>query len=283
MEQKTGLRKLWAKFKASIRSQTSSRRSTMAVTSPASKTIPSQAASGDAPVASARQDAPSSGQQSKTLSIEGNVHKTESSTSMERVITPHAALSAPSAIEVDEDEEPSELYMPLAYQSFPSTRDELANKERFERAQAVYIEYGKTFEIADWRRPSNATVDRVEKKPRMRVKYTCHECKNVYGREKVCTKCGHNRCNSCTRYPAKKSPEQLQAKKGKRVEAAPRSHTQITEGACHECKTGFKIGAPACTNCEHEICERCLKETVLESPLTAPPLRPPHSTVLIGS
>lgn len=45
----------------------------------------------------------------------------------------------------------------------------------------------------------------------MRVKYTCHNCKTVFGHERICANCQHKRCSECTRYPPKKKKDKAKA------------------------------------------------------------------------
>lgn len=140
---------------------------------------------------------------------------------------------------------------------------------RYQRAQDVFKKYNLEIDPTDWQQADNSSVPRVEKKTRMRVRYTCHECKQTFGREKQCSNCPHMRCDSCVRYPAKKT-----AGKGKQkvpAETDPSTMSAPTTGACHACKTSFNLGATECENCQHEICSTCLKETVMASPATAPP------------
>ncbi|KAF3483105.1 uncharacterized protein GIQ15_02429 [Arthroderma uncinatum] len=47
--------------------------------------------------------------------------------------------------------------------------------------------------------------ERVWRRPRRRVRWTCHECSSMFtGGEKICLKCQHERCNDCIRDPPKK-------------------------------------------------------------------------------
>ncbi|KAK2841536.1 hypothetical protein FQN49_006163 [Arthroderma sp. PD_2] len=47
--------------------------------------------------------------------------------------------------------------------------------------------------------------ERVWRKPRRRVRWTCHECSSMFtGGEKTCLQCQHERCNDCIRDPPKK-------------------------------------------------------------------------------
>lgn len=151
----------------------------------------------------------------------------------------------------------------------PMSSDKEATALRYQRAQDVFKKYNLEIEPADWQHNDNSSVPRVEKKTRMRVRYTCHECKQTFGRDKKCSNCSHVRCDSCVRYPAKKTGDKARQKQV--VEVAPSTLVAPTTGACHECKTTFDLGATECENCNHEICSRCLKETVMASPATAPP------------
>lgn len=43
---------------------------------------------------------------------------------------------------------------------------------------------------------------RVHKKPRMRVRWFCEGCETLFIQGvRICVKCSHRRCNSCTRHP----------------------------------------------------------------------------------
>ncbi|KAM5454839.1 hypothetical protein MaudCBS49596_002136 [Microsporum audouinii] len=47
--------------------------------------------------------------------------------------------------------------------------------------------------------------ERVWRKPRRRVRWTCHECSSMFtGGEKICLQCQHERCSDCIRDPPKK-------------------------------------------------------------------------------
>lgn len=268
-KQKKGIKKLWAKVKASMKADPSVRDSlTTATTTKPEETTP--------PAPTIVSTNPSTEPTKKT--------ETDKPTEPTKAMTP-------GMIEVDDDQS-EETYVIASIQpiqanhrsinipEFISSRTTTSDKERFARAQEVFGKYNMTLDVADWRRSSKSTAERVEKKPRMRVRYTCHECNKVFGREKICSECNHNRCNKCIRYPAKRMGEK--AKKEK-IETTSTPIAPITTGACHECKTEFTIGADACKNCEHKICERCLRETVMASPLTAPPPTTKPITVAAAS
>lgn len=45
------------------------------------------------------------------------------------------------------------------------------------------------------------TVQRVYRKPRQRIRWTCHECETMFIDRKDCKSCGHARCRDCPRTP----------------------------------------------------------------------------------
>ncbi|KAF2772726.1 hypothetical protein EJ03DRAFT_371649 [Teratosphaeria nubilosa] len=53
--------------------------------------------------------------------------------------------------------------------------------------------------------PMVRAVQRVYKKPRQRVRYTCDQCQAILIDRRTCAHCGHDRCETCTRYPPKKA------------------------------------------------------------------------------
>ena len=46
-----------------------------------------------------------------------------------------------------------------------------------------------------------ATVHRVYKRPRQRVRWTCEQCQALFTDREVCQACGHRRCGDCIRSP----------------------------------------------------------------------------------
>ena len=49
--------------------------------------------------------------------------------------------------------------------------------------------------------PSVATVQRVYKKPRQRVRWTCDQCEALFTDRDRCQECGHRKCEDCIRSP----------------------------------------------------------------------------------
>ncbi|KAI7282160.1 hypothetical protein KC345_g3664 [Hortaea werneckii] len=52
------------------------------------------------------------------------------------------------------------------------------------------------------------TVQRVYKKPRQRVRYTCDRCQTIFVDAERCRSCGHDRCSDCNRDPPRKPNRQ---------------------------------------------------------------------------
>lgn len=131
------------------------------------------------------------------------------------------------------------------------------------------------------------TVLRVEKPIRMRVRYTCHLCENLFGIYKHCKRCNHRRCDDCPRHPSKRSKTKDDANKGnsnsakdiltlrkrehgeiaqitrsrsRRSKPAPDGPTpvlQLLQHVCHKCKTHFERRGRLCSTCGHLRCARC--------------------------
>ena len=119
--------------------------------------------------------------------------------------------------------------------------------------------------------------ERVEKQIRMRVRYTCHQCSTTFGSQKECVSCHHRRCTQCARRPPKRVKKAVElVEMVETVEpvtegAAPQTSTAGHERhcTCHMCQTDIAMDVQICPNCQHEVCERCLRETV-DSPQPAP-------------
>lgn len=282
---KRGLKKLWTKVKAALSAEPSKSQSkttlptqnkqtqlSRSVASPVSESTPLIEPVG------VRQPESAGKMETQQLAVD--------SAPNELIVdeTSNTIVPAHDAIEVDETEDAQETYVwhlspmhatdPRRYElpiftarSTPSTR-----RKEFNQAQAVYEKYGIPLDITDWQRLDRSSVDRVEKRQRMRVRYTCHSCQNVFGRDKICSRCSHDRgkCTECVRYPAKRVGEKT---KSQRIVPVEPTEAPITTGACHECKTKFSIGDKSCQNCEHEICATCLRETILDPQSAASPVQ----------
>jgi len=136
-----------------------------------------------------------------------------------------------------------------------------------------------------------AAAERVEKKIRLRVHRTCHNCQSEFGKERVCPKCQHKRCKDCTRSPPKKNKGVKKASAAATTTGAAatpstnsvgiktNSKGQITKPArtggqdlvmkkptqrvrrtCHQCQTLFTNGNKECSNCKHVRCTDCPRD-----------------------
>ncbi|KAM0321699.1 hypothetical protein ACHAQA_009938 [Verticillium albo-atrum] len=97
--------------------------------------------------------------------------------------------------------------------------------------------------------------DLVHKKPRQRIRRTCHECAGLFtSGSKDCAKCGHVRCTDCPRDPPKKDKYPFGYPGD---EFGPNA---IPHHECHECKKIFPGGVAdgtACVKCQHPKCADC--------------------------
>ncbi|KAF4554739.1 Hypothetical protein D9617_3g018070 [Elsinoe fawcettii] len=80
---------------------------------------------------------------------------------------------------------------------------------RDERAQFLLAKYGLAMS-SDFPpernlalRSSNEPLQRIQKRSRLRMHATCHECKTIFGAGSYCVKCKHRRCRLCPRAPPK--------------------------------------------------------------------------------
>lgn len=275
-KQKKGIKKLWFRLKTSMK--TKSDVGQPSTTTP-TRTLPEAPQENPPAIASM---IPSASGIETTPRLEPDSHHDMTPAALE---SRAGLVPSESVIEPDNAEDFEEMYVShlrsapsanIVSRQTPTTvlptltdRKESIEDGRFDRARAVFARYNITLSDDEWPQPSKLANERVEKKPRMRVRYTCHECNKTFGRDKTCSQCGHSRCNTCIRYPPRKTPTE-KAKKAKKAHVSAQAKAPVDTGACHECKTEFRIGDSACPNCEHDICERCLKETILEPPQTAP-------------
>lgn len=97
--------------------------------------------------------------------------------------------------------------------------------------------------------------DLVYRKPRQRVRRTCHECKTLFtAGSKTCANCNHIRCTDCPRDPAKKKKYPFGYPGD---EFGPNA---IPRHECHKCKTMFPGGVAdgtECASCKHPKCQEC--------------------------
>ncbi|KAK0388576.1 hypothetical protein NLU13_4819 [Sarocladium strictum] len=87
--------------------------------------------------------------------------------------------------------------------------------------------------------------DLVHRKPRQRVRRTCHECQTMfYTGNKTCDKCGHIRCTDCPRDPPKKDKYPFGYPGD---EFGPSS---IPHYECEKCKSLYPTNAAHGTECK---------------------------------
>ena len=109
-------------------------------------------------------------------------------------------LDSGEMLEMDDTDEP---LLPML-----STRTRLSNG----RAQKLFAKYGIKYEPSNIPAESRSSDDvrRIEKPIRIRIHWTCHECKTSFAVSRTCTNCGHRRCRDCPRSPAKRVREVME-------------------------------------------------------------------------
>lgn len=170
-------------------------------------------------------------------------------------------------IEVDDKvDEPSTPTGPTSSpEETPTTRPQQPSNEaemRFQKAQALFARYNVQLNEADWNMRPREPYERVPKKIRMRVRYTCHHCSTTFGRDRVCVTCQHRCCTRCARYPPRRDRANTITTTAPPADN-PGEASRNVEASCHECQTGFELGATECPNCHHRICGRCLQEATI--------------------
>ncbi|KAL7788937.1 hypothetical protein V8C37DRAFT_387296 [Trichoderma ceciliae] len=88
-----------------------------------------------------------------------------------------------------------------------ASRERRAAKIKANRENAPILpDYGPVEKNVVLKRPSKTGgQDLVHKKPRQRVRRTCHECQTLFmAGNKTCERCNHVRCTDCPRDPPKK-------------------------------------------------------------------------------
>jgi hypothetical protein len=108
-----------------------------------------------------------------------------------------------NALEVDEDviDDFDDTEEPIIPVDASTGRPGLSE----EKARLLFEHYGlkyPTLKRTQQEPPSK--IRRVEKPVRIRLHWSCHHCNTAFGRDKVCTSCGHGRCGECARAPAQR-------------------------------------------------------------------------------
>lgn len=141
-----------------------------------------------------------------------------------------------------------------------SNREELLKRQ--ERARTLFEKYDVQFDTSLWDTHPKSQRERVHKAPRIRVRWTCHECKTTFGHDMTCVECAHHRCRSCARNPPKRNKTKAAKAAALATDRSNPSNDEGHEGRCHECQANFQIGLQECSNCHHRICDRCLRESL---------------------
>jgi rRNA maturation endonuclease Nob1 len=152
-------------------------------------------------------------------------------------------------------------------------------------------------------------VMRVEKKIKVRVRHSCHQCATLYTKGRICSNCGHNRCLVCPREPARRLHDRSQSTRvdtrsqlasmesqagqqqqpssstpnqqgppptyapivQRSTSEAPGRPFQRVQSSCHRCESSFVPGtAHHCPNCGHQKCDLCPRQL-------ADPVLPPEN------
>ena len=120
-----------------------------------------------------------------------------------------------------------------------STRDPVRFSDRSERTRALLARYGFDPQEAEWTRPKEKPVQRVQKSIRMRIRFWCHHCSTQYGSSKTCPQCAHQRCNRCVRHPPRRTTPRA------RLADAALTNNALSTGTLHTVLTGEPDPNPA--------------------------------------
>ncbi|KAI0132094.1 hypothetical protein BJ170DRAFT_230799 [Xylariales sp. AK1849] len=132
-------------------------------------------------------------------------------------------------------------------------RDELARKQ--EQSAPIVPHYGFAEPIVVKRASKTGGQPLVHKPPRMRVRRNCHKCNTLFPTSnRVCERCGHRRCDDCTKSPNKKK---------KYPYGYPGDEPGVNSPSfysCHECNEKFPPNTEnglECESCLHQKCDDC--------------------------
>lgn len=182
---------------------------------------------------------------------------TDPADAVEQPPTKLQAMKPSALIEIDDEE----LAMDRDFDLVIPSRTPI--EQRTQGIALIFAKYGLQYAADEMFARPKPQVERVERKPRMRVHYTCHECNTTFGIDRACRTCNHQRCRDCSRYPPKKK-NKAKAKRAPAITEPVKqpSPPNLTTGPCHECQTEFSLGDLECANCHHKICEKCLSEAI---------------------
>jgi hypothetical protein len=107
-----------------------------------------------------------------------------------------------TALEVDEDENAIDDFDDTEEPIIPVDATTSRPGISEDKARLLFEKYGLRYPAA--KRPQQDPpnkIRRVEKPVRIRLHWSCHQCKTPFAHAKVCTSCGHGRCGDCTPSP----------------------------------------------------------------------------------
>lgn len=116
--------------------------------------------------------------------------------------TPSTAATHENALEVDENENAVDDFDDTEEPIIPVDATTSRPGISEDKARVLFEKYGLRYPAA--KRPQQEPpnkIRRIEKPVRIRLHWSCHQCKTAFAHDKVCTSCGHGRCGDCTRSP----------------------------------------------------------------------------------
>ncbi|KAI9167147.1 hypothetical protein HJFPF1_03272 [Paramyrothecium foliicola] len=229
----------------------------------------------------------------KTVLKRGDSSKSQ--TSMQEAMKPTTAPTEP--VKKSEPTPPSKAAVARArYEAMQGVSKCSRAQLLEERAKKLSERFGLEITATEWHAASTVddTVLRMDKPIRMRVRRTCHECNSNFTSSNECANCKHTRCAQCTRYPPKRTEQELIASRERRAaiikankENAPiipdygwdekeiiltrpsrtggqdlvyKKPRQRVRRTCHECQRLFKTGSKKCDECGHARCTDCPRD-----------------------
>ena len=251
-KERIGLREFWKKVKEVFREKESSSSGPR----PATQTAPSESVIAEEPskgyiIISEQQGPTNAARPSNPTLIEVDAEQGKASTEDQPTEGQQASIEAQTTAPTD----------PVNNMSGRRR----GQSRQGDRVQTLLKKYDVAFDVQNFETPtvlsssrSGALQERVHKQIRMRVKYTCHSCKTVFGHDRICIRCQHKRCLECSRDPPRRKDKK--PKPPVQVIEIPEPPQDQGQWVCHECQEAFAPGAEECPSCHHKICPVCLRE-----------------------
>ncbi|KAM3424289.1 hypothetical protein BST61_g11174 [Cercospora zeina] len=124
---------------------------------------------------------------------------------------PHVAESArrqpdmlPASLELDDEYSNEDLPLDHDLSMYIRSRAALQTLWKPQSRPRQKHAYSASATSPDDEAPMVRAVQRVYRKPRQRVRYTCEQCSTMFVDRNQCSRCGHERCDDCVRQPAKR-------------------------------------------------------------------------------